>query len=583
MFKLFRYIRKKELPLVVLSLVLIVGQVWLDLRLPDYMSEITVLVQTPGSAMGDVWLAGGKMLLCALGSAALTVIVGYFAARVAAGLSFEIREALFGKVIDLGASEIDRFSTASLITRTTNDITQIQMVVAMGLQVMIKAPILAVWAVGKIISKNWSLSMVTAAAVVLLVTTIAVLMSVVIPRFKLVQKQTDSLNRVARENLSGMRVVRAFNAEDYQDEKFGEVNEDLMRTQLFNQRTMSVMNPMMMLIMSGMPLAIYWLGASLINAAGATQKLALFSDVVVFSSYATFVVMAFMMLTMIFMILPRAQVSAQRINEVLDTAVSVLPGKRTDAPQKGTVEFKNVSFHYPESSENVLENISFSAAPGETVAFIGSTGCGKTTLLNLITRFYDATEGTVLVDGVDVREYDFDALYRRVALAPQRAVLFSGTVAENVAFGECGREVTEPEILNALDIAQGSEFVAKMPGGAKAVLAQGGSNVSGGQKQRLSIARAVARRPEILLFDDSFSALDYKTDSLLRKRLATDLKGTTCLIVAQRIGTIRHADRIVVLDDGKAVGIGTHEELMKNCPVYQEIALSQLSEDELAQ
>jgi len=581
MLKLFKYLRKKDWGLIIASVALIVGQVWLDLRLPDYMSDITILINTEGSAMADILIAGGKMLACALGSALLSVVVGYFAARIGASFSYIAREKVFTKVSDFGIGEMHKFSTASLITRTTNDITQVQMVISMGLQVIIKAPILAVWAVCKIIGKSWELSLVTAGAVVFIAIVLTFLMVFVMPKFKLLQKLVDNINRVTRENLTGLRVVRAFNAEEYQTGKFEDANEELTRTQLFTQRAMSVMQPTMMLVMNGLSLAIYWFGAYLIDKTDFTNRLKLFSEVMVFSSYAMFVIMSFMMLIMIFMILPRAEVSANRINEVINAKIAVREGKRTDGETAGEVEFKNVSFHYPDSDKNVLSNISFTAKKGETVAFIGATGSGKTTLVNLVARLYDATDGTVLVDGVDVKEYTFKALYDKLGYVSQKAILFSDTIKNNIAFGEAAQPVTEETVEHAIDIAQASGFIAEKENGVDSDIAQGGANVSGGQKQRLSIARAIARKPEILIFDDSFSALDYKTDRDVRRRIEQDLEGTTCLIVAQRIGTIRHADKIIVLDEGEAVGIGTHEELLEHCKVYKEIALSQLSAAEL--
>lgn len=581
MIKLFRYFKKKDWLLIASSLALIVGQVWLELRMPDYMRDITILIQTPGSAMGDVLIAGGKMLACALSGAALSVIVGFFAARVGADFSYAVREQVFARVSDFSLGEMHRFSAASLITRTTNDITQVQMVVSMGLQVLIKAPILAVWAVCKIVGKSWQLSLVTAGAVAFVAAVLSLLIIFVLPKFRMIQKLVDHLNRVTRENLTGLRVIRAFNAEPYQSDKFETANSNLTKTQLFTQRAMSVMQPTMALVMSGLSLAIYWVGAHLINQAGMTERLALFGDVVVFGSYAVYVIMSFMMLIMIFMILPRAEVSAKRINEVIHAPVSVRAGSRETAGETGTVEFRDVSFHYPDSAENVLEHISFTAKQGETVAFIGATGSGKTTLVNLVARLYDATEGTVLVDGADVRDYSFPALYRRLGYVGQKAILFSDSIRNNVTFGLPEGAISDGDVAQAVSIAQAEEFVAQKEEGLEAHLAQGGSNVSGGQKQRLAIARAIAKKPEILIFDDSFSALDYQTDRALRRRLAEELSHTTCLIVAQRVSTIRHADRIVVLEDGRAVGIGTHEALLQDCPIYREIAMSQLSAEEL--
>lgn len=594
---LLRYMRKKDVGLTLLCVLLVAGQVFLDLKMPDYTKEITLLISSESNVIADYFAAGGKMLACALGSALLAVAVGYLAASIAADFSYDIRGRVFTKVSDFGAGEISRFSTASLITRTTNDITQIQMVVAMGLQVLIKAPIMAVWAILKIIGKSWELSVLTASAVVIIVTVIGVLMAVLIPKFKTVQKQVDDVNRVTRENLTGLKVVRAFNAEKYQEDKFEKANESLMKTQLFTTRGMAFLFPVMMLVQSGLSLGIYWLGAWLIDdiaipldktvaqiLAAVASRADLLGDVVAFNSYALYVVMSFVLLLMIFVMLPRAQVSADRINEVLHADIAVAEGKDegADTAEKGTIEFRNVSFGYPGASEKCLEHISFKAERGQTIAVIGSTGSGKSTLVGLAARLYDATEGEVLIDGKNVREYTFRGLYNKLGYVTQKAVLFSDTVENNVAFGEAEKEITRADVERAVDIAQGTEFISKLEEGLDSKIAQSGSNISGGQKQRLAIARAVAREPEILIFDDSFSALDYKTDKELRKRLSEDLQGTTCVIVAQRIGTIRHADKIIVLEDGRAVGIGTHEELMKNCSVYQEIALSQLSQAELA-
>lgn len=595
MFRLLGQMKAKDRWLALLCVVLVAGQVFLDLKLPDYTKEVTLLISTENEVLSDYFTAGGKMLLCALASALLSVVVGYFAALIAADFSFTVRGKLFNKVSAFGSAEIKRFSTASLITRTTNDITQIQMVVAMGLQVMIKAPIMAVWAVVKIVGKSWELSAVTAVAVVILIVTVVILLIVVMPKFKIVQRQIDDVNRVTRENLTGLRVIRAFNAEDYQEEKFEGVNESLMKTQLFTQRSMALLMPIMTLVQSALTLTIYWLGAYLINdipiplngtlydiVTSLASRANLLGDVVVFNSYALYVVMSFLLLMVIIMILPRAQVSANRINEVLDAEISVQEGSGNGrGRQTGTVEFRNVSFRYPDASEDCLKNISFTANKGETVAFIGATGSGKSTLVGLAARLYDATAGEVLIDGRDIKDYSFEALYDKMGYVPQKAVLFADSVKNNVSFGECGFERTDRDVDKALDIAQASEFVSQLEAGTESLIAQGGGNISGGQKQRLSIARAIARDPEILIFDDSFSALDYKTDSALRRRVAEELKDTTCLIVAQRIGTIRNADKIVVLDGGEAVGIGTHEELMESCEVYKEIALSQLSQAEL--
>ena len=587
MLKLLKYLSKKDRLYAFLCLLLVAGQVWFDLTMPDFMSDITRLIVTPGSAMKDVWIAGGKMLACAFSSAALSVIVGWFAARIASDYSYTVREAVFSKVTDFGMEEMKRFSTPSLITRTTNDITQIQMVVAFGLQMIIKAPIMAVWAILKIVGKNWQLSLVTAGAVVAILALIIAVMATVIPKFKIVQRQIDDVNRVTRENLTGLRIIRAFNAEQYQEEKFETHNEALMKTMLFTSRRMALQMPFISMIMSGISLAIYWLGAALIEQIGIATPMALaervelFSEIVVFSSYAMYVVMSFMTLVMVFMMYPRAQVSATRINEVLHTEPSIREGGGTEGEECGTVEFDHVSFRYKDASENCLKDISFKAGSGETVALIGSTGSGKTTLVSLAARLYDATEGTVRIDGKDIKEYSFSELYNKVGYIAQKAFLFSGSVQENMTFGETEKGITEEDWRAALDIAQAKDFVNAMPSGEESEIAQGGKNLSGGQKQRLSIARTIARHPEILIFDDSFSALDYATDAALRKRLATDLAGTTCLIVAQRIGTVRNADKIIVLDEGQIVGIGTHAELLRECGVYREIALSQLSESEL--
>ena len=584
MIRIFRHLRTKEWCFVILSVLFIVAQVWLDLRLPEYMTEITELVQTEGSAMADIYSAGGKMLLCALGSLVTSIIVGFFAAQVAANLSRRLRREIFEKVESFSMEEISNFSTDSLITRSTNDITQIEMIVAMGLQLIVKAPIMAVMAIVKIQDKGtWQWSALTACAVVLLVSTILVIMLYAVPKFKRIQGLTDNLNRVSRENLTGLRVVRAYNAEAYQEEKFDKANEELTETHLKAQRAMQVMNPMMSLVMNGITLGIYWIGAYLIDAAGALDKLPLFSNMVVFSSYAMQVIMAFTMLTMIFIMLPRAAVSAKRIEEVLGTKPAILDGSASgETALRGEVEFRHVSFRYPDADEYVLHDISFTAHKGETVAFIGATGSGKSTIVNLVARFYDATEGEVLVDGVNVKDYRLHDLYNKLGYVPQRAVLFSGTVKSNVAFGENGKPpAEEEEIQAAVRTAQSADFVEKLEGGYDGAVAQGGANFSGGQKQRLSIARAICRRPEIYIFDDSFSALDYKTDRVLRSALKKETAGVTSLIVAQRIGTIKDADRIIVVDEGRAVGIGTHDELMASCEVYREIALSQLSKEEL--
>lgn len=585
MIRIFRHLRTKEWCFVILSVLFIVAQVWLDLRLPEYMTEITALVQTEGSEMAEIYSAGGKMLLCALGSLITSVVVGFFAAQVAANLSRRLRREIFEKVESFSMEEISGFSTDSLITRSTNDITQIEMIVAMGLQLIVKAPIMAVMAILKIQDKGtWQWSALTACAVVLLITTILIIMFYSVPKFKRIQGLTDNLNRVSRENLTGLRVVRAYNAETYQEEKFDRANEELTGTHLKAQRAMQVMSPMMSLVMNGITLGIYWIGAYLIDAAGISDKLPIFSNMVVFSSYAMQVIMAFTMLTMIFIMLPRAAVSAKRIEEVLDTKPTIWDGTASSGEVGlcGEVEFRHVSFKYPDAEDYVLHDISFTAHKGETVAFIGATGSGKSTIVNLVARFYDATEGEVLVDGINVKDYRLRDLYNKLGYVPQRAVLFSGTVKSNVAFGDNGKPpADETEIAAAVRTAQSADFVERLEGQYDGAVAQGGANFSGGQKQRLSIARAICRKPEIYIFDDSFSALDYKTDRVLRSALKKETAGVTSLIVAQRIGTIKDADRIIVIDEGRAVGIGTHDELMASCDVYREIALSQLSKEEL--
>ena len=584
MFKLFRYLGKREWAMAGCALLFILGQVWLDLRLPEYMSEITVLVQTEGSAMGDILHAGGLMLLCALGSMVLAIATGFLTAVVSASLTRNLQSALYHKVLSFGSEEMGRFSTASLITRTTNDVTQVQMVLSMGLQMLVKAPVTAVLAILKIQEKGspqWTL--LTAAAVILLLVVLGLQMVYVLPKFKKVQKLTDNLNRIMRENLTGLRVVRAYNAENYQEGKFTGANDALTNNNLKAGRATSLMSPFMSLVMNGVSLGIYWIGAYIIEAAGMGDKLTIFSNMVVFSSYAMQVIMSFLMLSIIFVLYPRAQVSAQRIREVLDTAPTMQNGTETRGDgTEGEVVFDHVSFRYPGGDGYVLEDISFTAHKGETVAFIGATGSGKSSLVNLIPRLYDVSEGSVRVDGVDVRDYDREALRNKLGYVSQKAVLFAGDIRGNITLGENGKGPEDGETVDkALSIAQASEFVGNLLDGVNAPVAQGGANFSGGQKQRLSIARAVARKPEIYIFDDSFSALDYKTDRVLRERLKTETAGVTTLIVAQRIGTIMDADRIVVLDDGKAVGIGRHKELLKTCPVYQEIAASQLSKEEL--
>ena len=620
MFRIMKYLSKAEIGQMLIALVSIVGQIWFDLELPDYMSDITTLVETPGSAMADIWTAGGKMLLISLGSVCCAIITGYIAARVASSFGQRLRSLEFRKVESFGPAEMSKFSTASLITRSTNDITQIQMFITMGLQLIVKSPIMAVWAVCKIAGEGFEWTVATAIAVVILLVAVVILMALVMPKFKAMQGLTDNINLVARENLTGLRVVRAYNAEDYQESKFTKANKDLTDTQLFTNRTMAIMMPLMNTVMNGLMLAVYWIGAYLIEAAELTDKLTVFSNMVVFSSYSVQVIMSFLLMSMVFVLWPRADVSAQRVMEVLNTEPIVENGTKRAADiaktgQTGTVEFRNVSFTYPDSREAMLQGINFKAEKGQTVAFIGSTGSGKSSLINLVPRFYDVSAGQVLVDGVDVRDYDMVALRDKIGYVPQRSVLFKGTVAGNISYGDkpgendaveladtstsAGRKrealqlatdaandgkLTDEQMSRvkaAADVAQASEFVNRMDGGFDSPIAQGGSNVSGGQKQRLSIARAVYRHPEILIFDDSFSALDFKTDRAVRDALAEEAKDSTKLIVAQRIGTIMNADRIVVLDEGKVVGQGTHRELLENCEVYRQIAESQLSESEL--
>lgn len=585
MLKLFKNLTKKEWLFVGISLVFIVAQVWLDLKLPDYMSTITMLVQTDGSTMGEILTAGGKMLLCAFGSLASSVVVAAFAARIASNFGARLRGRLFDKVQSFTMQEINGFSTSSLITRSTNDITQVQTLVVMGLQAMIKAPILAVWAILKISDKSWQWTLSTGIAILFLIIVVGFCVIFAMPKFKKLQKLTDDLNRVTRENLTGLRVVRAYNAEEYQENKFEGANRELTSANLFANRVMAIMMPSISLVMSGLSLAIYWIGAILIQEASMMDKMTLFSDMVVFSSYAMQVVMAFMMLIMIFIMLPRASVSAKRILEVLETKPTIIDGSITtsEAKHKGEVEFRNVSFKYPDAEEYVIKNVSFTAHKGETVAFIGSTGCGKSTVINLVPRFYDATEGEVLVDGINVKEYTQYALHNKIGYVSQKATLFGGTIKSNVAYGDNGKDgFLSSDIVDAVFTAQASDFVEAMEDSYDGFVAQGGANLSGGQKQRISIARAVCRHPEIFIFDDSFSALDYKTDRKLREALKRECADATKLIVAQRIGTIRDADRIIVLDDGGVVGVGTHEHLMRTCEVYQQIAYSQLSKEELA-
>ena len=584
MLKLIKNMRRKEKEMALLCLVFVVVQIYFDLRLPDYMTELTMLIKTSGTT-ADIAAVGLKMLGCTAASAVLAIACGFLAAKTASGFSFAVREKLFRHVMDIGSEEMQDFSIPSLITRTTNDITQIQMIIAMGLQMMIKAPIMAVWAIIKILGKSWELSAVTAAFVVVLFTTLLLIMGSCIPRFRLVQKMTDKINRVARENLTGINVVHAFNAEEFQNEKFDGPSRGMMDLQMKNQKLFALVQPSMSLGMNGLALAIYWVGAALVNSIAVTDmaaRLTMFSEVLVFSTYATYIVMSFMMLAMIFMLLPQAQVSAERINEVLDRKASIREGSVQTGAETGTVEFRNVSFRSPHASGDALTNIDFKVNRGETLAIIGATGSGKTTLVQLIPRFYDATEGAVLIDGVNVKDYSFDALYDKLGYVTQKAVLFSGTVRDNVLFGESAAGSDSENLESAIALSQAKEFVDKLPEGTNYEIEQLGRNVSGGQKQRLSIARALARKPEILVFDDSFSALDYRTDAKLREGLNRELHDVTKIIVAQRISTIRHAEKILVLDRGEIVGMGTHDELMQFCKVYREIATSQLSAAELA-
>ena len=593
MLRIMRYLSKAEIGQMLIALVSIVGQIWLDLTLPDYMSDITTLVETPGSTMHDIWVAGGKLLLVSLGSVACAIVTGYIAARVGASFSQRLRSLEFNKVESFGPAEMSRFSTASLITRSTNDITQIQMFITMGLMMIVKSPIMAVWAICKIAGKGFEWTVATGIAVVVLMAAICVIMFFVMPKFKAMQRLTDNINLVARENLTGLRVVRAYNAEDYQEAKFTKANKELTDTQLFTNRAMAIMMPLMNTIMNGLMLAVYWIGAYLIDAADLTDKLTTFANMVVFSSYSVQVIMSFLLMSMVFVLWPRADVSAQRVLEVIDTKPLITDGTHTEGEpgKQGEIEFRNVSFTYPDSRKAMLEGISFTAKKGQTVAFIGSTGSGKSSLINLVPRFYDATQGQVLVDGVDVRDYTLKALRDKIGYVPQQSFLFKGTIASNVSYGdksgsksgskEAGTDADMANVRKACEVAQATEFVEKKDNTYESSIAQGGSNVSGGQKQRLSIARAVYRHPEILIFDDSFSALDFKTDRAVREALVKEAKDSTKLIVAQRIGTIMNADCIVVLDQGKVVGQGTHEELLDNCDVYRQIAQSQLSEDEL--
>lgn len=583
MIKILKNLNKKEIGIFIICFILIFIQVWLDLKMPDYMSKITVLVQTEGSKMSDIIINGLYMLTCAFGSLLSAVFTGFLASKISSNFSKKLRKKIFDKVENLSLHEVKTFSTSSLITRTTNDVTQIEMLISIGLQLLIKAPITAVWAVTKILNKSWQWSTVTAVGLVILLSTVAIITSFVIPRFKKVQKLTDKLNGVTRENLTGIRVVRAFNAEKYQENKFENTNNELTNIMLFNQKKFAFMQPIMYLVMYGLTLSIYFIGAYLIKDALMVDKLPIFGDMIVFSSYAMQVIMAFMMLSMIFMILPRAQVSANRINEVLEEDISIKDGliDKDTTKEKGTIEFKNVSFKYPDADEYLLKNISFKVNTGETIAFIGSTGSGKSTLINLVPRFYDATDGEVLIDGINVKDYKQEFLYNKLGYVSQKAVMFNGTVKSNVTFGKGKKKITNKKIEEAIKVAQAEEFIMKLDNKYDSHIAQGGTNISGGQKQRISIARAIAREPEIYIFDDSFSALDYKTDSQLRKELKKYTKDATTLIVAQRIGTIMNADKIVVLDKGVIVGIGKHKELLKNCDVYKEIAYSQLSKEEL--
>ena len=583
MIKVMRVFKKQEILIILLSFLLVFSQVWLELKMPDFMSKITVLVQTEGSEMSEILKNGLYMLICALLSLVSAVIVGYLISKLSATFSLRTRKRLFDKTLSFSMNEVKDFKTSSLITRTTNDITQIQMLIAMGLQLMIKSPITAVWAITKILDKSWQWSMATAIAVVVLLAVVGILVMIVVPRFKKVQKLTDDLNEVTRENLTGIRVIRAFNAEKYQENKFDNVNNNLTKTQLFNQKAFAIMSPIIYLVMYFLALIIYLIGASLIQNAGMNDKLIIFGDMIVFSSYAMQIIISFLLLAMIFMILPRASVSANRINEVLNTKTTIKDGKgNKKEKEEGTVEFKNVSFKYPDAEEYLLKDINFKANKGETIAFIGSTGSGKSTLINLIPRFYDVTDGEVMVDGINVKDYKLNSLHNKIGYVPQKAVMFNGTVSTNITYGDTDKvKITEQKIKEAIEVAQAKDFVEKMDNTYDAHIAQGGTNVSGGQKQRLSIARAIARNPEIYIFDDSFSALDYKTDSLLRSELKKYTKDATSIIVAQRIGTIMHADKIIVLDEGKCVGMGTHKELLKNCEVYKQIALSQLTKEEL--
>jgi ATP-binding cassette subfamily B protein len=582
MLRLFKYLKKREIIGIIFALILIIFQVWLELTMPDYMSEITKLVQTEGSLMRDILIAGGKMMLCAFGSLVASIIVCYFAANIASSFSTTLRSKIFASTCDFGIAEMKQFSTSSLITRTTNDVTQVDMIIGLGLQMMAKAPIMAVWAIMKILNKGLEWSILTGCCVVILLVVVSIIMLIVLPRFARVQKAIDKINGVTRENLTGIRVIRAFNAEEFQTNRFNEVNEELTNLQMFNQRTLSIMNPLINLIMHSLTLGIYIIGTVLILKSGMSDRLNIFSNMIVFSSYGMQVIMSFLMLAMIFMMAPRAQISARRINEVLDTHSTIMDGDSNETPtETGTIEFKNVSFKYPDADDYLIENISFKVNKGETIAFIGSTGSGKSTIINLIPRFYDATKGEVLVDGINVKNYKLEDLNNKIGYVPQKAVMFTGSVYDNVSYGKSLENITLDSVKKAIEIAQGKEFVEAMDDNYNAHIAFGGTNISGGQKQRLSIARAIARNPEIYIFDDTFSALDYKTDATLRTTLKREISTATTVIVAQRIGTIMNADKIIVLDNGKCVGMGTHKELMSSCEVYKEIALSQLSEEEL--
>lgn len=584
MIKMFKNLKKKDYLLILVSLVFIVCQVWLDLKLPDYMSNITTLVQTEESLMRKILKQGAYMLLCALGSLVSSVVVGYCASCIGTSFGKNLRKKIFDKVLEFNMEEIKRFSTSSLITRNINDVTQVQNFIVMGLQVFIKAPIMAIWAISKIANKGFEFTIITAIGVAIVLLMITSLIILVLPKFKIMQKLTDNLNRITRENLTGIRVIRAYNAEDYQQERFEKANSELMKNNMFAQKSMAIMGPVMSTVMSGISLAIYWVGSYLINEANMFDKLEIFGNMVVFSSYAIQIIMSFMMLVMIFILYPRASVSLKRINEVLDTKINVLDGQIDEdtTSLKGVVEFRNVSFKYPDAEEYILKNISFRANQGETIAFIGTTGSGKSTLINLIPRFYDVTDGEILIDGVNIRDMKLSYLHDKLGYIPQKAIMFKGTINENISFGDSKfGKASQERVLEAVKVAQAYEFVSKMPNKYEEDIAQGGTNLSGGQKQRLSIARAIARNPEIYIFDDSFSALDYKTDYLLRKELKKYTKDATIFIVAQRIGTIKDADKIIVLDDGDCVGMGTHDELMKNCSVYKEIALSQVTKEEL--